>query len=119
MPFVPPIQRLPSRSSNSAVTPASAEDSPGMRDETPLALNRRKPRVVPTQMLESRSRIKEATATCRRDDGTPSRDRLVPFQRHTPLLVPANNSEFSIGRRQLTLTSPNPFTAVTAPPFGR
>src|SRR5260370_12527351 len=92
---------FPSRSSNKAVT---AESEAGLflaRVETPLALNRKNPRVVPTQMFASRSRIMERTSACRRGVGTPLRVSFVPFQRTTPLLVPIHNSEFWKARRQL------------------
>src|SRR5690242_5727025 len=100
---------FPSRSSNSAVTAESETEPLLARAETPLALKRKSPRFVPTQMFASRSRIMERTLACRRGVGTPLRVSSVPFQRTTPLLVPIHNSEFWKGRRQLTFPLGNLF----------
>src|ERR1700677_4857940 len=84
-----PIQMLPSRSSKSAVTGPVV-----LSNETPLALYRNSPRLVPTQMFESRSRRMESTSRLRREDGTPAKVSFVPFHLSTPFAVPAHNSEF-------------------------
>src|SRR5262249_16388805 len=102
---------LPSRSSNRAVTAVPAEGVLPTTEEMPLLLNLRRPRVVPTQMFASRSRIIDRTSACCREDGTPIREGSVPFQRHTPLLVPIHNSYCSSGRRQLILVFVNTLAA--------
>src|ERR1700733_604941 len=84
-----PIHMSPSRSSKSAVTGPAV-----LSKETPFALYRNSPRLVPTQMFESRSRRMESTSRLRRDDGTPAKVSFVPVQRTTPLAVPTHNSEF-------------------------
>src|SRR6201996_7271779 len=84
-----PIHMLPSRSSNSAVTGPVV-----LSKETPFALYRNSPRLVPTQMFESRSRRMESTLRLKSDDGTPAEVNSVPFQRSTPVAVPTHNSEF-------------------------
>src|SRR5271169_5140729 len=111
MPRGLPTQRFPSRSSKSAVAGPPVAGTSLAKRETPLLVKHRSPLFVPTQVFDSRYRIMESTSICRRDDGTRARVRSVPFQRHTPLLVPTHNSEFSSGRRQLTFIWRKSFVA--------
>src|SRR5580704_6456705 len=87
-----PIHMFPSRSSKSAVTGPVV--SRVLSKETPFALYRNTPRLVPTQMLESRSRRIESTSRLRRDDGTPDKVSSFPFQRSTPFAVPTHKPDF-------------------------
>src|ERR1700733_9218721 len=87
-----PIHMLPSRSSNSAATGPVVSEV--LSKESPLGLYRNSPRLVPTQIFESRSRRMESTSRLCRDDGTPAKVSFVPLQRSTPFAVPTHNSEF-------------------------
>src|ERR1700722_6866696 len=87
-----PIHMLPSRSSKSAAIGPVV--SRVFSKEAPFALYRNSPRLVPTQIFESRSRRMESTSRLRRDDGTPAKESFVPLQRSTPFAVPTHNSEF-------------------------
>src|SRR4029077_6860727 len=100
-----------SRSSKSAATGPVV-----LSKETPFALYRNSPRLVPTQMFVSRSRRMESTARLRRGFGTPAKVSFVLLQRCTPFAVPTHNSEFWRGRRQLIFVSTRPFDAVETRP---
>src|SRR6476646_9991372 len=56
-PRAPPIQRFPSRSSNRTLIPPSPRSSFSSENEMPFALMRSSPRVVPTQISESRRQL--------------------------------------------------------------
>src|SRR5260370_14491565 len=86
-----PIHMSPSRSSKSAVTGRGV--SSVLRKETPFALYRNSPRLVPNQRFESRSRRMESTSRLRRDDGTSAEVSSVPFQRTTPFADPIHVTE--------------------------
>ena len=95
-----PCQRLPSRSSNRAVTATPERRS---RSAKATCLARRtltSPVAVPTQKFESRSLIIVSAGRGQRRRHA-IRGELGAFHRTTPLSVPIHNSSFVIGRRQL------------------
>src|SRR5882724_111991 len=113
-PRVLPIQMFLSRSSKSAATGPVV-----LSKETPFALYRNSPRLVPTQIFEFRSRSMERTSRLRSRDGTPAEVISLPFHRCTPFAVPTHNSEFCRGRKQLIFVASRPFDAFETRPSWR
>ncbi|PYP99649.1 MAG: hypothetical protein DMF82_24235 [Acidobacteria bacterium] len=111
-----PIHRLPSRSSNSAVTSRRGDGSSSSSRETPFEFTRSRPSVVPIQTFDSRSTIIVEVTTRRSDGASPSSVILAPFHRARPLLVATHTSRAPTGSTAVMARSGSPLvTAVTCP----
>ena len=85
---------------------------PSSETETPEALIRKRPRVVPAQMLPSWSRKRARTWTSARACGNVALVSREPFHRYKPLLVPTHNSLSPVGNKQLIFLSETPLASV-------
>ncbi len=84
-----PIHRLPSRSSNTAVTAPREGASLSFMTATPWELRRSSPREsVPNHKLRSRSRAMDRTWKCPNEAGMPAESNSLPFQCSIPSSVP-------------------------------
>src|SRR5215468_11215284 len=88
IPQGPPHHRFPSRSSNRVFTGPTLSGSPS--DETPVALKRSNPVLVPIHKLEWRSINIASDEDRLKEGGIPSAVSSVPFQRTMPASVPTH-----------------------------
>src|SRR6266404_6177503 len=112
IPRLVPTHKLPSRSSNKAVT--GPLDSPpdlfslSSDEETPRPSMRVSPPGEPTHTLESRSLIITRPRIRPRACDLAAAENSVPSQRTTPLSVPIHSSRLSVASKELIFLSGKP-----------
>ena len=105
IPSALPTQRLPSRSSNKAVTGSADQPWLESTDVPPSLLTRARPFEVPIQTFDSRSRAMVTISTFCKASDEETRDNPLPSQRTRPLSVPIHKSRPFSDNNALTFLS--------------